>query len=328
MPQVSVVVVNYNRWNLLNACLDGLAAQTWRDAEVIVVDNGSTDGSPENIRRAFPEVRLIALDRNTGFCEGNNRGIESARGEFVALLNNDAVPDRRWLEELIGAAELHPECGFFASRVLRQDNSELLDSAGDGITMAGTTYRRGHLQPASRYVRAEEIFGASGSAAFYRRAMLDAIGLFDEDFFAVYEDADLSFRAQLAGYKCLYVPTATAYHKGSSTIGRFTAFYVYQTQRNVEYFFLKNVPAALIFLLFPFHLFYNLLSFIFFAFVARQSAAFLRAKRDVLRDLRQILAKRKIIQAQRRAPVTRLLALLELNWLGRIAVEKMKQLRD
>jgi len=326
-PRVSVIVVNYNRRELLRACLLGLAAQTYTDLEVIVVDNGSTDGSPEQIARAFPQIRLIALERNTGFCEGNNRGIAVARGEFIALLNNDAVPEPRWLEELIRAADAHPECGFFASRVLRQDHPDLLDSAGDGLTLAGTTYRRGHLQLAARYVRAEEIFGASGAAAFYRRALLDAIGVFDEDFFAVYEDADLSLRAQLAGHKCRYVPTATVHHKGAGTIGRFTEFYVYQTQRNVEYFFLKNLPAQLIFLLFPFHLLYNSLGLIFFTLIARRGATFLRAKRDALRNTRQILAKRRIVQAQRRVPVTRLLALLEFGWVSRIVSEKVKQVR-
>jgi len=326
LPRVSVIVVNYNGWILLERCLHGLHTQTYRDLEVVVVDNGSDDGSAENVRRVFPNVKLIALDRNAGFCEGNNRGIAIARGEYIALLNNDAVPDCHWLEELIKAGERHPECGFFASRVLRQDDAGTLDSAGDGITLAGTAYRRGHLRPASQYAREEFVFGASGSAAFYRRAMLQEIGLFDEDLFMVYEDVDLSFRAQLAGYRCLYVPTAIVHHKGSGTIGRFTDFYVYQTQRNVEIIFLKDMPAVLFWLLLPFHLFYNLGGWIFFALVARRSSAFLRAKRDALSSARKILHKRRTVQIGRRVSVCYLVSFLELSWVSRIAEEKIKQI--
>ena len=324
-PQVSVIIVNYDRWTLLQECLLALGAQTYRDMEIIVVDNGSSDNSAEHVKRFFPQTKAIVLERNVGFCEGNNHGIAIARGEFIALLNNDAAPDPRWLEELVKAARDHPEASFFASRVLRYDAPTLLDSAGDGIALAGTAYRRGHRQPASQYAREEFVFGASGSAAFYRRRLLQEVGLFDEDFFAVYEDADLSFRAQLAGYRCLYVPTAIVYHRGSGTIGTYSDFYVYQTQRNVEFFFLKNMPSPLCFLLLPHHLLYDLLGLLFFVLLERRGGAFLRAKRDAVRHLPRMLDKRLAIQAKRSMSVRYLLSLMERDWLFRTAREKLGQ---
>lgn len=324
MARVSVIVVNYNRWDLLCACLNGLAAQTCNDLEVIVVDNGSTDGSPVQVARAFPRVRLIALERNTGFCEANNRGIAATRSEFIALLNNDAVPEPRWLEELIRAADAHPECGFFASRVLCQDNPALLDSAGDGIAITGAAYRRGHLQPSTRFTRPEYVFGASGSAAFYRRSMLQEIGSFDEDFFAVYEDADLSCRAQLAGYKCWYVPTAIVHHRGSSTIGRYTDLYVYQTQRNVEFFFLKNMPAPLVYVLFLNHLIYNFLGLFYFGLIHRRGGTFLRAKVDAIQCLSRMREKRRLIQSKRRISISYFMSLLQGDWIRRTLAEKFR----
>lgn len=322
-PRVSVIIVSYNKKELLGETLAGLRRQSFRDFEIIVVDNASTDGSAEFVAATFPDARLIVSNENTGFAKGNNIGIESARGEFIAFLNNDAVPEKTWLSELLDAAARHPEAGFFASRVLRQEDPTRLDTAGDGITFAGTAYRRGHLQPAMDYAREEFIFGASGSAAFYRRSVLEEIGLFDEDFFAVYEDVDLSFRAQLAGYKCRYVPTAIVYHRGSSTIGKFSEFYVYQTQRNVEFFFFKDIPALLLAFLLPQHLLYDLFGWLYFTFRQHRGGAFWRAKGDALKSMPRILRKRKIIQAKRKVELRYLISLMSSGWIFRTVKEKL-----
>ncbi|MCL4487665.1 MAG: glycosyltransferase family 2 protein [Chloroflexi bacterium] len=320
---MSVVIVSYNRRQLLEECLRGLDAQTWKDFEIIVVDNGSDDGSAEHIRRYFQKVRLIPLERNAGFCEANNRGIKTACGELILLLNNDAVPDGQWLGELVRAAEEHPDAGFFASRVIFYDSKGVMDSAGDGLAFTGTAFRRGHYQPDSGYREARFVFGASGSAAGYRRAVLKEIGVFDQDLFAVYEDVDLSFRAQLAGFKCLYVPSAIVRHRGSRTVGKYSEFYVYQTQRNVEIFFLKDMPTLMLLLLLPSHLFYNLAGLLYFTLVKRRGRAFLKAKIDALRQLGSTLRKRSQIQAGRRVSILYLFSLMEHGWLRRTAREKL-----
>ena len=322
-PRVSIVIVNWNKIELLEKTLLALQLQSFQDYETIVVDNGSTDGSVRLVAESFPSVRLLVLEENTGFAKGNNLGIQQARGELIVLLNNDAIPAPGWLEHLARAAEQFPEAGFFASRVLLYREPHLLDSAGDGITIAGTAYRRGHRESATRYASQEFVFGASGSAACYRRAVLQAIGLLDEDLFAVYEDVDLSFRAQFAGFRCLYVPQAMVYHWGSSTIGTYSDFYVYQTQRNVELCFVKNVPGALFVLLFPSHLIYNLAGWFFFTIMKRRGRAFLQAKLDALRALSSTLDKRRRIQARRRVSVSYIISLLQRDWLTRTLREKL-----
>jgi GT2 family glycosyltransferase len=200
---------------------------------------------------------------------------------------------------------------------------ELLDSAGDGIAGSGTIFRRGHRRPASEFEREEFVFGAQACASIYRRAMLDAIGLFDEDFFLVYEDADLSFRAQLAGFKCIYAPRAIVRHHGEATVGAFSSLYVYQNQRNVEYVFVKNVPTSLFWSLVPGHLLYLLMGFGFYL-VKGRGIPYLRAKWDALRALPRLLEKRRQIQKTARVAPADLRAQLTRDWATRILREKIQ----
>lgn len=312
---VSVIVLNWNGSALLPACLDALAAQVWHDFEVLVVDNGSTDGSPELLARQYPWVKVIRLERNMGFCGGNNAGIGQARGAYIALLNNDTEVEERWLEELVGALDTNPDVGFCASKMVLQDRPGVIDSAGDAFSIAGTARKTGHRVGANtpRYNERRHVFGACAGAALYRRSMLDDIGVFDEDFFIAQEDVDLSFRAQLRGYTCLYVPTAVVRHRLNATLKTWSPEYVYYGHRNLEYVYLKNMPAALLVLTFPFHLLDVLLSLGFFL-VRGQGRAYLRAKRDALRALPQLLRKRKVIQRRRTVSSLRILRLLDKSW--------------
>lgn len=322
-PRVSVVIVSFNHRDLLAAVLECLRRQTFRDFETIVVDNGSGDGSADFVAAHFPEVELERLSTNTGFTGGNNCGIAAARGEYVAFLNNDAEPEPEWLAELVAALDSHPEAGSCASRVVLYSDPHLLDAAGDGLTFAGTAFRRGHRLAAADYSRTEFVFGASGSAALYRRDVLDAVGSFDDAFFAVYEDVDLALRAQLAGWRCLYVPAAAVHHRGSGTIGRYTDFYVYQTQRNVEYVLVKDMPLPLLLLVLPGHVLYNLFGFLYFTLVRRRGRAFVRAKWDALRTLPRLLRQRSRVQSTRRVSTRYLLSLIERGWISRTAREKL-----
>jgi GT2 family glycosyltransferase len=312
---ISVVVINWNGKCHLEQNLSSVLSQTYSDFEVIVVDNGSTDGSQEYIRNNFPSVRLICLDKNYGFCKGNNEGIKAAHGDYIVLLNNDTVVEPDWLQNLYNAAVSDNDIGICASKMLLYSDKKLLDSAGDGFSICGAGFKRGHLGAADKYADSEYVFGASGGAALYKREMLEKIGLLDEDFFAIYEDVDLSFRAQLSGYKCKYVPEAVVYHKINSTIVKMSDFYVYHGQRNVEYAYFKNMPAKLIWKTLLFHLLYNLLGFIHFTLKGK-GIVFLKAKIDFIKNFRNVMGKRKEIKQLKIVDDKYLWNMFEKKWLS------------
>ena len=278
----SVIVLNWNGERFLGACLDSLRRQTLSGLETILVDNGSTDGSVELVKRDFHDVQVIALDRNIGFSGGNNQGIRHARGQYVALLNNDAEADPRWIEEIVKAFECHPEIGMCASKMILYGDRALADACGDFYTVEGVAGKIGHLEPEGQYSEPREVFGACAGAAGYRRSVLQELGGFDEDLFLVHEDSDLSFRAQLMGYRCLFVPTAIVYHHLGATIGRGSDTSVYFSQRNTEFVYLKNMPLLLLLKYWPLHLLADMISF--GAHIARgRTPPFLSAKLDALR---------------------------------------------
>lgn len=240
----SVVIANHNGQDLLPDCLVSLGQQTLQPGEIVVVDNGSVDGSMGLLERDFPHVHVIRLPENVGFARANNIGIEHTSGDRVALLNNDTVADAHWLAELNRALDDHGDVGSCASKMLNYWQPHLVDSAGDLLGVA-RAFNRGHGQPLTTELdQPELVFGACAGAAIYRRSMLQRIGLFDEFFVTNLEDADLSFRAQLAGYRCLYVPTAVVFHKRGETKRRvgWSGFF---TERNNRLFWLKNAPARL-----------------------------------------------------------------------------------
>lgn len=251
---VSVVVVNWNGARHLDECLASLRAQTARDTlEVIVVDNGSTDGSLEILHQYADLARVIRNETNVGFAAGCNQGIRASTGVHVALLNNDAVVTPTWLAELISAMDTAPDIGACTSKILSYDDHSVFDNAGHAVFGDGLTRGRGRLEiDRGQYDREEEVFCFSGCAALLRRAMLDDVGLFDESFFAYCEDADLGFRARLRGWRCLYVPTAVAYHKFSASSEAFSPFKALHVERNRLWLALKDLPLPLL-VLSPFY---------------------------------------------------------------------------
>src|SRR3989338_2406156 len=248
MAKVSVVIPNWNGQQELPACLDALKAQSLQ-AEIIVVDNGSSDGSKELLYGYYPKVTVIPLPRNIGFAGGVNVGLRYATDaghDFTALLNNDAIANKNWLEGLVEAMEASPRAGIVTSKMI-SDTGEYLDSTGELYTIWGLPYPRGRREASTgKYDDQKEVFGASGGASLYRHKMLAQIGLFDEDFFAYYEDVDLSFRAQLAGWKVLYEPAAIVRHHIGSTSSRVRGFTTYQAMKNLPWLAIKNVPKGLL----------------------------------------------------------------------------------
>jgi len=295
---VSVIIVNWNGKNFLADCLNGLKRQKYEDFSITMVDNGSIDGSLDFVQTRYPEVKTIALAENSGFAVANNIAIQAKHTKFVALLNNDAVPHPQWLASLTAAMENNPEAGTVASKMIFHDNPGVIDRAGDAYTVAGAAEMRGRGEPVDNFNEPEWVFGACAGAALYRKRMLDDIGLFDEDFFLVYEDVDLSFRAQLRGYKCLYVPEAIVYHHAGSSIGSDTPTSVYYSHRNLEWVYIHNMPGKLIKKTLAGHLIYNFASLMFFIIRGR-GGDFIRAKWHALKGLKRALAKRQHIQNSR-----------------------------
>jgi len=244
-PLVSVVIPNWNGENFLPLCLDSLGRQTYPYLEVIVADNGSTDGSLALLARDYPDVKVVALAENRGYAGGVNAGFRVAAGQILVAFNNDAEADRHWIEELVAALDRHPEAGMATSRVRLFDRRDHLHTAGDYYRLDGIPGNRGVWQPdGPDYDEERWVFGAAGVAAAYRRAMLDEIGLLDESFVSYLEDIDLSWRAQLAGYRCIYAPRAIVYQMVSATGGGATAsFFV---GRNTIFVIVKDYPTLLL----------------------------------------------------------------------------------
>ena len=275
-----------------------------------MVDNGSNDGSIDFVTHNYPEVNTISLAENLGFSSANNIALRKIHSNYVAFLNNDAVPDPSWLNTLVKALEHCPQAGFAASKMLFQDEPKMIDRAGDSYTTAGAGLLRGRGRSANNYNKQEWIFGSCAGSAFFRIEVLRDVGFFDEDFFILYEDVDLSFRAQLRGYRCLYIPEAVVYHKASSSIAYDSPVSVYYSHRNLEWVYIKNMPSGLLFRTLWLHIVYNVFAFFFFAAKGRIKE-FAKAKRDALKGLKRVLKKRRLIQRNRKVDNAYIWALLD-----------------
>jgi GT2 family glycosyltransferase len=253
MAKVTVVVPNWNGGNSLKACLDSLLIQSL-PPDIIVVDNGSVDESVALVESKYPAISLIKNKKNKGFAGGVNDGFKEAirnKATYVACFNNDAVADKNWLKLLVESLDKNQDIGVAAPKILMMGGKKL-DSVGESYTTWGLPYPTGRGEPDTQEPnKPAYIFGASGGASLYRVKMLKEIGLFDKDFFAYYEDVDLSFRAQLSGWKIMYVPGSRVEHKIGETTRKIKGFTTYQTMKNLPWLMYKNVPAPLIFRVLP-----------------------------------------------------------------------------
>lgn len=314
LPEITVVIPNYNGQSLLPACLDSLARQRQPAAEVIVVDNGSQDDSCRVVRNHPLKPRWLELERNRGFAAAVNAGIRASQTPAVALLNNDAVADPRWL--LAGAQGLlrYPQAASFASLMLRREARDLVDSAGDVYARDGRPRPRGRHQPAAHFDQPHEIFSASAGAAFFRRRRLEEVGPFDESFFAYLEDVDWGFRSRLLGHQCVFLPEAVVYHQGAATpLGdrpgprpEESRQRVRWIARNKIFVWGQNLPGPLLFAWAPDFTEGLLRSAGYHLLYSRQFSAFVLGTLEGLLGLPGRLARRREAQTRRRVSVPEL----------------------
>jgi GT2 family glycosyltransferase len=297
-PLISVVVVNFNGKTFLDDCLSALAHQTFRDFEVILVDNGSSDGSADYVRERYPFVILVETGKNLGFAGGTNAGIHAAQGVFIFTLNNDTIADPHLFEEIIKPMQINPCVGMCGAKMLFPDGR--INSTAICISRSGAAWDRGMGESdQGQYDRPEEIFGPCGGAALYRRKMLDDIGLFDEDFFLFMEDVDLAFRGRLAGWTCRYVPTARVVHCHGGTAGFRSDLSIYYGNRNLIWYTVKTFPLQLLLLSIPWIIGRNCSVIPFYLFQGR-GRVIIRAELDMIRGIPRMIRKRR--EVKRRVP--------------------------
>lgn len=249
LPMVSIIIVNWNGKRFLERNLSSVYSQTFHQFEVILIDNGSTDGSVEFVRSNFPDTIIIENKDNLGFAKANNQGIEIARGKYIATLNNDTILDKDWLSNLVNAAESsESRVGMWAPKILSMEERTRIDSVG-GLLIYRDGIARGRgrgKEDKGQFDEVKEILFPSACSALYRKDMLDGIGYFDEEFFAYCEDSDLGFRARLAGWNAVSVPDAVVYHHYSGSTGRYSETKAFLVERNHLWLAIKNFPVTML----------------------------------------------------------------------------------
>jgi GT2 family glycosyltransferase len=295
---ISVIIPNYNGLHHLQDCYDSLKKQSYKDFEIFLVDNNSSDDSIKFTEENYPEVKIIRFNYNSGFAIAVNQGIKVSASEFVLLLNNDTECDVNFLSEMLSGMK-DKETGSVACKMINFDKRDTIDDAGDFIKAKGSPYARGYgVQDIGQFDRDEYIFGACAGAALYRKEVFDKIGYFDEDFFAYYEDVDFSFRMQLFGYKCYYNPKAVCYHKRGATTGGKSEFQTMLCEQNLVQLRLKNYPAGMYLKNLPYFTAVRVKRY--YLFLTKHSfSLFAAAMKGYFRGLMKIpkaLKKRKFIQ--------------------------------
>lgn len=254
MEKVTVVIPNYNGMKYVENCFTSLSQQKGCSFAVIMVDNGSTDGSLDYVREHFPWVEVVALPKNTGFCHGVNVGIQAAKTPYVLLLNNDTAVQEGFIKHLTESIEKSPKRFSVQAKLVDMKEPTVIDDAGDLYCALGWAFALGKgKNAASYYTKEKRVFAACGGAAIYRRDVFERIGYFDENHFAYLEDIDIGYRARLYGYENWYEPKALVHHAGSGSTGsKHNAFKVKMSSKNSVYLVYKNMPFLQILLNLPF----------------------------------------------------------------------------
>ncbi len=305
----SIIILSYNSRKDLTECISSLIDQTYPDKEIIIVDNASTDGSPEFVRKSFPGIKLIETGSNLGYPAGNNAGASQAKGKYIIVVNPDTVADPQWLDELIRPLEENPEIALTTSKILMYGQRGRINTCANHSHFTGLDFCRGLHEPSSSFSYPQEVGAVSGCSFAIRREVFEELGGFDPDFFLYLEDIDLSWRARLAGYKILYVPSSIVHHKFRLSVAPWKEFYL---ERNRYLMLLKNYSLKMLILITPAlfvteivtwgHAILNGFPYIHNKF---------RAYRWILANPGRILDKRREIQKNRRVSDKEFIQLLE-----------------
>lgn len=312
-PVVSIIIVNWNGMQFLQDCFYSLKTQTFNDFEIIFVDNASSDDSIPLAKRLASgtglPVKIIELPTNTGFTGGNIEGLKHCSGRYIALLNNDTAANDQWLETLVRAMNAHPEVGICASKLIVA-GTDIIDSAGDGMFSNLRPHKRGQGLKTSAFKTEEYVFGACAGAALYRKDMLDKIGFFDDDFFLIYEDADLNFRAQLSGWKCLFVPDAVVKHRVSAGLRKLGEIAVIHAVRNEKAVIIKNVPFIILLEHLPIYILEELVFSVLHHIRIGRFRSYLRGNYEFMKNLPNYLGKRRHVMGLRKVSTSYINSLL------------------
>jgi GT2 family glycosyltransferase len=307
---LSAIVVGWNGMRHLPACLAALLPQLPPGAELVLVDNGSTDGTAAWLRTNHPDARLVALPANLGFAGGVNAGLRAARGDLLLLLNDDAFAEAGFVPALLDTLARQPDAGSAAAVLVFEHRPELVASAGVRVRRDGLALDLWAAEPVANLpAEPRPVFGPSGGAAIYRRALLEDVGLMEPGFFSYLEDVDLAWRARLRGWNSLVVPGARARHVYSATAGQGSPFKQRLLGRNRLRTIVRCVPGELLIRHLPAILAYDLLAVAYG--VAKRHPAIVAGRAAALRELPRLLRQRRAIQARRTAPVAELAAWLE-----------------
>jgi len=324
MIETAVIIVNWNGKKFLKDCFDSLQNQSYKNFKIILADNGSRDDSVDFVERHYSETEIMRLEKNTGFCFGNNVGIKKALADpnikYIITLNNDTLADSKYLEELVECAENHESVGSVQPKILNFYNQDEIDCLGITLAPDGTAHNRGYQEVDSgQYEKEVEIFGANGTAGLFTRAALEKTALpgdnfFDNDHFAFYEDVDLAWRMRLAGFSAYFCPKARIFHVHSGTAGKASLFKAYYLHRNYFFTVFKNYPAGIMIKVLA-KRFLSYVRLVFNVFRKKKketefvegynkfqvAGVILKAWGSVIINFPEIIKKRKIIQKNRRA---------------------------
>jgi len=265
--KISIIIPNYNGLFYMKQFLPSILAQYFNEKEIIIVDNGSDDGSVDWLKSLGEELVLIELEKNHGFSKAVNEGITKATGEYIVLLNNDIILPQEFLTSLYDCMIQKQNTFSVQAKMLKYDNQNLIDDAGDNLTIFGWTKKRGIGKLKNHYQKEVKVFSSCAGAAMYKKSILDKIGTFDENYFAYLEDVDIGYRSRIYGYENWYCPDAICFHVGSGTSGsRYNSFKVKISARNNIYLVYKNMPLIQLILNSPFLLVGFLIKWLFFVF--------------------------------------------------------------
>lgn len=307
---ISIIIPNYNGKHFLGGCLSSIALQSYRDFETILVDNASHDGSVAFVKENFPWTSILVNPENLGFAGGTNAGIRIARGQYILTLNNDTRLEPDFLREMSVAMESNPRTGIIAPKMLLMDGR--INSTGMCISRSGAAWNRGMFENDNgQYSAPDRVIGACAGAALFRRSLFNDIGLFDEDFFLYHEDVDLSFRAFLAGWDCLYWPKAVVWHVNSGTLEYGSDLCIYYVNRNILWFVVQSYPARLLITSLPWILGRTLASVAFYS-LNGHLRVIMRSKKDALSGM--VSAVKKRVSVKRRIPYEKITRFVRTWW--------------